>query len=100
MTGPGAEDWDCEAYGPEGRGLGALCFVSGALGKRACASPDECHQVMAAERQRVFDRIQEGAAAGDPDMAYLAGEFTSPEQILGGGTGEARSEEMGGDEHA
>jgi hypothetical protein len=80
-------DFNCEAYGPGQREAGALCFVSGDLGKRVCASQFECHVVMAAERQRVFRRIRELAAAGDPGMAYLAGEFSRPEQILGGGEG-------------
>lgn len=78
-------DFDCDAYGADGREVGALCFLSGELGKRVCATLDECRQVMSAERQRVFRRIQEGAAAGNPDMAHLAEEFSSPEQILGGG---------------
>ncbi len=85
-------DFDCEAYGPEGRRMNALCFVA-EPGRRACVSQDECHKVMTAERQRVYARIQEGAAAGDPDMAYLAGEFTSPEQLLGGGVPDGGSEE-------
>ncbi len=81
------DDWLCEAYGPEGREHGVLCFIA-EPGERACASQAECHEVMTAERQRVFRRIQEGAAAGSPDMAYLAGEFTSPGQLLGGGEGD------------
>lgn len=79
MTG----DFDCEAYGPEGREFGALCFTAGP-GERSCQSPGECHAVMDAERMRVFRRISEMAAAGDPVAAYLAGEFTSPDQLLGG----------------
>lgn len=79
----GADGWDCEAYGPGGRDFGALCFVAGEAGARVCWSPLECHLTMAAERQRVWQLIQE-RAAGDPDMAYLAGEFTEPEQLLGG----------------
>jgi hypothetical protein len=39
---------------------------------------------MAAERQRVFARIQELAADGDEVGIYLAGEFASPEDLLGG----------------
>ena len=79
MTG----EWPCDAYGPEGREHGALCFLS-ETGKRVCGSPEECRIVMSAERRRVWGRIQEGAARGDPDMVFLAGEFTSPEQLLGG----------------
>jgi hypothetical protein len=40
---------------------------------------------MAAERRRVFRRISERAASGDQTMAFLEGEFSSPEQLLGGG---------------
>ena len=87
-----AGDWDCSAYGSEGRRFGALCFVSGALGKRVCASQAACRDVMAAERRRVFRRIQEGAADGQPDMAYLAEEFSDPEQLLGGGSDEGSGE--------
>jgi hypothetical protein len=76
--------WSCEAYGPEAAGAGALCFAS-EPGTRACATQAACHRVMAAERRRVFRRISEGAASGDQTMAFLEGEFSSPEQILGGG---------------
>ena len=66
------------------RDVGALCFFAGELGKRVCASQAECREAMAAERQRVFRRINERAALGDPDMAYLADVFTNPGQMLGG----------------
>lgn len=75
--------WDCEAYGPEGIDVGALCFLA-EQGHRACASKVECRIVMTEQRQRVFNRIQELAATGNPDFIYLAGEFTSPDQLLGG----------------
>lgn len=78
------EHWDCEAYGPEAAEVGALCFVSGKTGERVCANLDECHEVMAAERQRVFRRINELAAGGDEAGIYLSGEFAGPEQLLGG----------------
>ena len=39
---------------------------------------------MTAERQRVFGRISELAAAVDETAAFLAEEFASPDQILGG----------------
>lgn len=81
------DDFDCEAYGPEGREVGALCFFA-ASGKRTCASLTVCRERMTAERHRVWQRIQDGAARGDPDMVYLAGEFSGPEQLLGGGTDE------------
>ena len=77
--------WTCEAYGPDGVDVGAVCFFTGQLHHRICGSQDECSRRMAAERQRVFDRIHEAAAAGDPTAAFLAGEFTSPDQLLGGG---------------
>lgn len=85
--------WDCEAYGQEAAAVGALCFVSGDLGKRVCADRDECHAVMAAARQRVFRRINELAARGHQEAAYLAGEFTNPGQLLGGGPEPADGEE-------
>lgn len=82
------DDWACEAYGPEIADIGAVCFRSGELGKRVCADLAECRAAMAAERRRVFRRINELAAAGNADMAHLAEEFTSPEQLLGGGQDE------------
>ena len=81
MSGP--YEWACEAYGPDGRKAGALCFIA-QPGERVCASPGICHLVMAAERRRVFQRIQELAAQGDPAAADLAETFTSPDQLLGG----------------
>lgn len=88
-----APDWPCEAYGPEGLEHGARCFMAAGTGvlpafspgaARVCGSPAACHENMAAERQRVFQRIQELAAGGDPIGLELAEEFTSPEQLLGG----------------
>ena len=79
--------WACTAYGPEGRAANALCFFAGS-GKRTCASLAECREKMTAERRRVWQRIQDGAARGDPDMVYLAQEFSGPEQLLGGGVRE------------
>ena len=78
------DDWDCEAYGPEGREFGALCFLAGELHVRVCDSQGECHTVMYAARQNVFRKIQENAAAGNPTAAYLAEQFTDPSQLLGG----------------
>ena len=77
-------EWDCEAYGPEPAKIGALCFLSGDLGKRVCADPSECHTAMTAERQRVYGRISELAAAGSPWATYLAEAFGRPGQLLGG----------------
>jgi hypothetical protein len=76
--------WDCEAYGHDVRGIGAVCFVSGELGKRVCNGPGECHTAMTAERQRVYSRISELAAAGSPWAADLAETFGRPGQLLGG----------------
>jgi hypothetical protein len=84
VTTAGTADFICEAYGPEAAGAGALCFAS-EPGTRACATRDECRRLMAAERRRVFRRISELAACGDDTAAFLEGEFSSPEQILGGG---------------
>jgi len=78
-----ADDFDCTAYEPAAREIGALCLIA-ELGKRSCASLEDCRRVMAAERRRVFSRIQEMAADGDPVGVYLAGEFREPGQILGG----------------
>ena len=54
-----SSSWDCDAYGPDLREVGALCFLSGGLHVRVCESPDECREAMTAERQRVFRRINE-----------------------------------------
>jgi len=59
-------DFDCEAYGPEGRKIGALCFITADLGGRMCATAADCHRVTGAERQEIFRDARERAAAGDP----------------------------------
>ena len=83
-TGDTPEDFDCEAYGPDiPAEVGARCFIAG-KGERVCADLNECRRVMAAERRRVFRRMNELAGAGDPVAEYLAGEFKRPEQLLGG----------------
>lgn len=76
-------DWDCDAYGPDQKAAGARCFFAG-RGNRLCCTQDECRTRMAAERERLFARIHELAADGDPTWTYLAGEITRPEQLLGG----------------
>ncbi|WP_306358661.1 MULTISPECIES: hypothetical protein [unclassified Nocardia] len=75
--------WHCEAYGPEAAAAGALCFVAD-LHERVCRDQQQCHQTVAAERARIFQRINERAADGDPVMRYLAEELARPDQILGG----------------
>lgn len=76
-------EWACDAYGPAGIEHGALCFLAG-KGERACASHDECVRVMASERRRLFRRMNELAATGDPTWAGIESEFASPDDLLGG----------------
>jgi hypothetical protein len=71
--------WYCEAYGPEGIKVGAVCFFQLS---RVCSSEGECRDRMAAERQRAYRIIQERAAAGDPEMAHLAEVFAKPADLL------------------
>jgi hypothetical protein len=72
----------CAAYGDDlPDALGDLCFFEGAIGRK-CWTRGECESRMGEERQRVFQRINELAAKGDPDMAFLADEFSSPDQLL------------------
>lgn len=75
------DEWDCSYYGPEGRRLGAVCFVAK---ERACPTLAACELAIAGSRKRIFRRIQELAASGQPESVYLAGEFTRPDQLLGG----------------
>jgi hypothetical protein len=75
--------WPCEAYGPEGPEFGAVCFI-GDLNRRVCESSAECHATVQRERERVYGRLQELAATGDPGFVALAAEFTSPDQLLNG----------------
>jgi hypothetical protein len=74
------KDWDCEAYGPDlPADLGNLCFYD--LVER-CTDEAQCHLRMVGTRQQMFRRINELAAAGDPDFEYLAEEFSRPSQLL------------------
>ena len=82
MTGP--SDFVYEAYGPDIADVGAVCFFSGNSASGSALTSASA-AAMAAERRRVFRRINELAAAGNADMAYLAEEFARPEQLLGGG---------------
>jgi hypothetical protein len=58
------------------------------LGERVCRDLAECAGTMAAQRQRVYRRIQElsAGAGGETGEAagYLESVFTRPEQLLGG----------------
>ena len=76
-------DWDCDAYGPDGREFGALCFIAD-LGERLCLFPAVCHMVMAAERQRVFRMISEHAARGNPAFVELEAAFPDPGTLFRG----------------
>ena len=75
--------WDCEAYGPAGKTIDARCFFTDP-GARSCSTQAECRDRMAGERTRIYERIQNLAAAGDPIWQYLAEEITDPQQILSG----------------
>lgn len=77
--------WPCEAYGPEAMKYGAYCFVAAQLHERVCTTKEECHRLVVSERQRVYRRIQELAADGDPVMTELAEQFPDPNTLLGGG---------------
>ena len=77
------DDWACDAYGAEGGEVGAMCFGSPTTGERVCESLAECMAFMATERQRVFRRVSERAAAGDPVAEMLEAEFAGPDEILG-----------------
>lgn len=66
---------------------GALCFVA-EPGERACDSPARCSEVMHAERQQLFRRINELSAADGGSHAELYAalerDFANPEHLLGG----------------
>lgn len=84
---PDPGQWDCDAYGPGGRDFGALCFMAGGPGERMCPSLAACLETMTAERQRVWERLQNLKQEGHPFFAGLADMFPSPDTILGGGGG-------------
>jgi hypothetical protein len=75
--------WDCDAYGPTGTTIGALCFFA-APGKRMCDSAADCTAAMTGARQRVHERIKALAARGDPMGTFLLEEFPDPEMMLNG----------------
>ena len=72
-----ARDWACTAYGPE---VPATCFFQEA--GETCTSLEQCQERMKGERQRVYRRMQELAAHGDPMWADISDEFTNPEGLL------------------
>lgn len=76
-------DWPCEAYGAGGLEVGARCFVAD-LGDRLCLSRAECGEIVAESRARLFARINELAAQGDPTGIFLAREFPTPQEIFKG----------------
>lgn len=69
--------WDCEAYGPDLPG--EMCFFEATS---RCGTEGECRDRMAGERQRVFRRIQELGAHGDPVWADLSEDFANPDELL------------------
>lgn len=88
----GQQDWDCGAYGPMGREIGALCFFTVFPGVRHCPSQAVCLEAMTAERRRVWETIQNRAQDGDPDSVWLAEQFPSPDTLLGGGQAHGQAE--------
>jgi hypothetical protein len=88
MAEPG---WDCDAYGPGGAAVGALCHIAERY-KRACPSIDVCGTVMHFKRRELWRIIQGMAAAGEPEFMILAETFTDPDMLLGG----SRSAEVAG----
>lgn len=79
-----AEGWPCEAYGVLGLQVGARCFIAAQLHTRDCTGPAECAAIMQDARRKLFRRLQELAATGDPVAVALAAEFSDPSQLLGG----------------
>jgi hypothetical protein len=75
-------EWDCDAYGPEGTAVGALCFL--ALHGRLCASEERCRETMASMRLSVHVKLGELAREGDEIAEFLLAEFPTPDELLGG----------------
>lgn len=71
--------WECPAAPPSG------CFL--AVDGRSCTTENVCRDRLAIERRRMFRRLNELVAGDDTsfDWAWLADQFDSPEQLLGGG---------------
>lgn len=68
----------CEAYGPQ---LPGSCFFRA---HGPCEDAAQCAARMAGERARLFELIQSRAADGDETFRYLAEQFRSPDELLGG----------------
>lgn len=80
------DTWRCHAYFGKDDDpdelpseLRDLCFFQEI---ERCTTEPQCLSRMESERQRVFRRINELAAAGNPTGEFLEGEFTSPDQLL------------------
>lgn len=76
MTSGTEQDWKCAAYGEDGP---PGCFVGF---DDPCHTRQQCETRVSKVRQRVYRGIQERAAHGDPTMARLAGDYTTPDDIL------------------
>jgi hypothetical protein len=85
--------WPCEAYGPVGLEVGAVCFI-GDLGRRVCSSAAVCAEVMTDCRENIFGRLQELAAGGDLFYVELAAGFSSAADLLGGAAEALRPAEL------
>ena len=75
------ELWACEAYGRSALQYGMLCFFA-ATDARTCATHAQCHAMMNMERERVWRRLHELAAAGDEDWADVLGDLDGPQDLL------------------
>lgn len=79
--------WDCEAYGPEAREI-AACFFTQGPPHRLCDSRAMCARMMAAERVRLWTRMQHMSITGTPAQrelwAGVLAEIDGPNDLLGG----------------
>lgn len=82
--------WQCPAYGEGGRDIGAVCFFPDEAGRRTCRSDQQCGERMQLARQRLFRLINEAAAGGDEACQFLAQEFQTPDDLLGGDSSRER----------
>jgi hypothetical protein len=72
----------CTAYGPEPLPFTSPCFVEAVYGP--CERLSRCLAVMAMERQRMWNHLNELALAGDEIAIGLLHDFDSPDELLGG----------------